>query len=452
MTLFNRFTGRTGASALLICAMLAPAWAADYEKPATLNAADLFPDIPIKGEHYTIQRKVPTDGYLTRAVIESEFGEFVALGPGMLEMRLHELDALVKLQTLEASEEFQRGAKDSANEKWEGLKQVYEKPKEAAAGLSDGVSRFFKRTYRAGKTGAQTISDVYNDRVPGQAEGAGANLPGKAATQTIQDEESKYKKAAQASGSTAVNILGFDDSRRKLAKRLKVDPYTTNPVLDEKLDEVTWSIFAGDFGIDLATSLIPGSIVVTGSSLVSDWVWDTSPGDLRVKIEKTMLGLGISQQDVDSLLRHRSYPLSYQAALSASLAAIGKVDGVTSIMPLTLSVTTVDQALFVVNSLRMLQKYHETVKPLTAIVSQGTVYAQDKDGNTVVAAPVDYLSWTEQMDRFSGHSRFTDSQPTLYIAGAFSDMAKSKLQQRGWQLHENSELFTRISVPHEARS
>jgi hypothetical protein len=121
-------------------------------------------------------------------------------------------------------------------------------------------------------------------------------------------------------------------------------------------------------------------------------------------------------------------------------------------MPLTLSVTTVDQALFVVNSLRMLQKYHETVKPLTAIVSQGTVYAQDKDGNTVVAAPVDYLSWTEQMDRFSGHSRFTDSQPTLYIAGAFSDMAKSKLQQRGWQLHENSELFTRISVPHEARS
>ena len=75
-----------------------------------------------------------------------------------------------------------------------------------------------------------------------------------------------------------MNILGFDDSRRKLAKRLGVDPYTTNMVLDEKLDEVTWSIFAGDFGIDVATSLIPGSIVVTTSSLVTNWVWDTPPG------------------------------------------------------------------------------------------------------------------------------------------------------------------------------
>ncbi|MEA1889168.1 MAG: hypothetical protein U9N50_05230 [Pseudomonadota bacterium] len=434
------------STAIVLMVVLTPALATDYEKPSVLAAAEVFPGVPLKGKHYTVESKVPTDGFLTRAVIKSDFGEFVALGPGMLEIRLHEIDALAKLQTFEASEEFKRGAKESAQEKMGGLKQVYEHPKEAAAGISDGVSRFFKRTYRAGKTGVQTVNDVYHGQAPGSTEGAGANLPGKAQSQALPDSESKYEKAAKASGSTAVNILGFDDSRRKLAKRLAVDPYTTNPILDEKLDEVTWSIFGGDFGIDLATSLIPGSIVVSTSSLVTNWVWDTSPGDLRVKIEQTLLGIGISQGDVDKLLRHRSYPLSYQAGLTSALEKLGKVDGHKDIMSLVLSVTTVDQARFVVNSMRMLQRYHETVHPLKSIDVLGTVFATNVKGGMVIAAPVDYLSWSKELDKFSGRDRFSSKKHEMHIAGTISEIAKNHLKKRDWDLHENSSLFTRIST------
>ncbi len=426
---------------------LPSAYAADYEKPPALDAAEIFPGIPLKGKHYTIESSVPTDGFLTRAVIKSEFGEFVALGPGMLEIRLHEIDALEKLKTFEASEEFQRGAKESANAKWDGLKQVYDKPKESAKGLSEGVSRFFKRTYRAGKTGVQTISDVAHDRTPGSIDGAGANLPGKSQSQALPDGESKYEKAAKASGSAAVNILGFDNSRRKLAKRLGVDPYTTNPVLDEKLDEVTWSIFAGDFGIDVATSLIPGSIIVTSSSLVTNWVWDTPPGDLRVKIEQTLLKLGVNQEDVDRFLRHRSYPLSYQAALASALEILGKVEGHEDVMPLALSVTTVDQARFVVNSLRMLQQYHKTVQPLKSIEVLATVFATSTNGSFIIAVPADYLSWSKELDQYSGRDRFTSNKHELHLAGTMSEKARSHFKDRGWELHENSELYIRKSAP-----
>lgn len=420
---------------------LSSAFAADYESPPSIPFDMVFPDVAIKGDNYSVAPSVPTDGFLTRAVIDSEFGEFVALGPGMLEIRLHEIDALVKLQTFEASDEFQRGAKESAQEKLSGLKQVYEKPKEAAAGISAGVSRFFKRSYRATKTGVQTINDVVHDRTPGSIEGAGAKLPGNQQSQALPDSESKYKKAAKASGSTAVNILGFDDSRRKLAKRLGVDPYTTNPVLDEKLDEVTWSIFAGDFGIDVATSLIPGSIVVTTSSLVTNWVWDTPPGDLRVKIEQTLLGIGVSQEDVDRLLRHRAYPLSYQAALTAAMEAMGEVNGHENTMPLALSVQTVDQARFVVNTMRMLQRYHETVQPLREIDVQGTVFAITDKDTMVIAAPVDYVSWSEMLDRFSANDRFSSKPRELYIAGTMTTMASEQLSKRGWIVHQNSDLF-----------
>lgn len=420
---------------------LSSAFAADYESPPSIPFDKVFPDVAIKGDNYSVAPSVPTDGFLTRAVIDSEFGEFVALGPGMLEIRLHEIDALVKLQTFEASDEFQRGAKESAQEKLSGLKQVYEKPKEAAAGISAGVSRFFKRSYRATKTGVQTINDVVHDRTPGSIEGAGAKLPGNQQSQALPDSESKYKKAAKASGSAAVNILGFDDSRRKLAKRLGVDPYTTNPVLDEKLDEVTWSIFAGDFGIDVATSLIPGSIVVTTSSLVTNWVWDTPPGDLRVKIEQTLLGIGVSQEDVDRLLRHRAYPLSYQAALTAAMEAMGEVNGHENTMPLALSVQTVDQARFVVNTMRMLQRYHETVQPLREIDVQGTVFAITDKDTMVIAAPVDYVSWSEMLDRFSANDRFSSKPRELYIAGTMTTMASEQLSKRGWIVHQNSDLF-----------
>ncbi len=444
-----------GISVLFSCilgTMLISAWAADYETPPTMAAESLFPDISLQGKHYTIESTVPTDGFLTRAVIKSEFGEFVAIGPGMLEMRLHEIDALAKLQTFEASEEFQDGAKDSATEKWEGLKQVYDHPKEAASGISAGVSRFFKRTYRASKTGLQTVADVAHDQTPGSTEGAGANLPGTDQSLALPDTKSKYEKAARASGNTAINILGFEDSRRKLAKRLAVDPYTTNRVLDEKLDEVTWSIFAGDFGIDLATSLIPGSIILTTSGLVTNWVWDTPPGDLRVKIEETLLAADVSQDDVDRLLRHRAYPLSYQAALTSAIDGLAKVDDHEDIMKLALSVVTVDQARFVVNSMRMLLRYHKTIQPLQAIIVRGMVTATNTKGSIVIAAPVDYLSWSERLGKFSGRDRSSGKKHELYIAGTMSEMARSNFGERGWELHENSELFMRIQAPKEARN
>lgn len=416
--------------------------AADFEQPPTLSAQTIFSDVALTGDNYRVQEEVPTDGFLTRTVIKSDFGEFIAVGPGMLQVRINEIDALAKLETLEASEEFKRGAKESAGEKAGAFKQIYENPKETAAGIGEGVNRFFKRTTRAAKTGIQTVDDVIHDRTPGGSDtaGQGAKLPGKDTEKAGTSEESKYKKAAAASGDAAVNILGFDDSRRKLAKRLGVDPYTTNPVLDEKLDEVTWSIFAGDLGIDIATSLIPGSIVVTTSTMVTDWVWDTSPGDLRVKIEQTLLSIGVDQEEIDRLLRHRSYPLSYQAAITSAMESLRKVDGVTTVMPLALTVTSVGQARYVMNSLRMLAQYHETISPLSTIMVDGTVIARNTDDVNIVVAPVDYLSWTSGLDTFLSKGYFEKGDKELHIAGSMTDLARKKLVDQSWSLSEDSNL------------
>ncbi len=418
-----------------------------YENGVKLEAAELFPAVALSGDHYRVGDEVTTDGYLTRTNITSDYGEFIAIGPGMVQIRIHEIGALAKLETFEASDEFKRGAKESAEEKWSALKTLADTPQETLEGLGEGVSRFFKRTARSAKTGMQKADDLLHDRVPGAGAGAGpgAKLPGGAVDQPNVEvqKKSKYEQAAIASGEVAINILGFADARRKLAKRLQVDPYTSNKVLSDKLDEITWSIFAGNLGVDLATSLIPGGAIISSSAMVTDLVWDTPPGDLRVKVEKTLLAVGISQEDIDRLLRHRFYTLTMQASIASNLEKMNDTEGKAGIMDLVLSVASVDQARFIAGTLQMLRRYHEQIKAIEALTVAGTVVGRTADAATVIAAPVDYLSLSESFAHFAGRQEFSSGKVDFHIAGQATAAVRQKLKDQGWQLTAASTLFGR---------
>jgi len=423
----------------------ASAQEAAYETPPTLFAPDLLSAEALAGPHHRVQDSIPTDGFLTQATVASNFGTFGAVGPGMLDVRLREIDALAQLQTITDSEVFKAGAKHSSDEAAAGLRSFVEKPKETLEGIPEGIGRFFKRTARAAKTGIQKLDDIHQGRSPGTPieNGPGSRLPGgpSASPSDAPPQADIYKATAQAAGQVALNALGYDDARRRLAKRLGVDPYTTNPVLAKKLDEVAKAAFTGGLTVDLVTAMIPGGRIVTTSTRLSDWVWDTPPGDLRVEIERTLLGMGISQGDVDLLLRHRWYPLSLQAALAKALADLDGVEGLAEVMPLALTVASEEQARFLVGTLRMNARYHREVKPLRSISVRGTVVATAADGELMVAAPVDYLSWTGALDRFLGQEALARPQRTLHLAGHASERARDELQRRGWTVAESSALF-----------
>jgi hypothetical protein len=253
-----------------------------------------------------------------------------------------------------------------------------------------------------------------------------------------------YAAGAKAAGNATLNALGFDDTRRRLAKQLRVDPYTTNPVLAKKLDDAAWAGFAGDLGTDLLTAMIPGGALVQTTTRLSNWVWDTPPGDLRLQIEKALLGMGVSQDDVDLLLRHRWYPLSLQSALVLALEDLRGVEGRQEVMPLVLTVASEEQAHYFVQTLRMTAHYHHTVKPLNELVVLGTIAARNADGAIVVAAPVDYLSWNEGVDHFTANDILAATQRSIHLAGRLTERAREELELRGWVVHADSPLFEPI--------
>lgn len=205
------------------------------------------------------------------------------------------------------------------------------------------------------------------------------------------------ESVVRAGGDAAVNILGFDNQRRHLAKELGVDPYTPNQFLSQKLDDVTWAAFTGGLGVNVLTSLIPGGLVLSTSSRLSDWVWDTSPGDLRVEIESRLLKVGIEQSDVDRFLRHSYYTLSMQAVLSEALYELNGVADRAEIMPLVLGVGSISQARFMVQTVDMLRNHHKIVGRLKQLLVQGAVIGIQQTGQPLVVVPVDYMSWTPML-------------------------------------------------------
>jgi hypothetical protein len=171
------------------------------------------------------------------------------------------------------------------------------------------------------------------------------------------------------------------------------------------------------------------------------------PGDLRLRIETSLLSMGVSQAEVDLLLRHRWYPLSLQAGLVMALEDLAGVDGRPDVMPLALTVASEEQARFLVQTLQMTARYHATVRPLEALVVLGTVAARTRDGEIVVAAPVDYLSWNEGVDRFTANDELAAKQRSVHIAGRLTGRASAELQARGWAVHPNSPLWQPILPP-----
>ena len=406
---------------------------ADFEKPPTLTARDLVPAGRLQGPGYRIDDAVPTDGFLATFTVRSDYGVFTARGPGMLEIRLREVAGLRQLEAISKSAAFVEGLRASATEFGGQVKELVTNPVETVKAMPEGVGRFFERIGRGAKTGMQKLGDAnaaQNAPAP-PPPGPGAGLPG-ASPPGAKPDVSVTTEAAKAAGSVTRDAFGYDDRRRQLAKEVGVDPYTTNPVLRKQLDDVAWAAFAGGLGVTAMKSMVPGSMVIGTSTMLTDWVYDTPPGDLKVRNEKALLAMEVSQEAVDHLLRHPWYTLTRQSRLVLALARLGGVTGRADVMPLALSVASEAQARFVVGAVEMLARYHEKVAPLAKVEVLGTVVARTRAGTLVVPGSVDLLAWTPTIDRFVRRSDLKAATKVLWLSGHATPRARSELERRGW--------------------
>ena len=74
--------------------------------------------------------------------------------------------------------------------------------------------------------------------------------------------------------------------------------------------------------------------------------------------------------------------------------------------------------------------------PITRLLVRKAIIGQDRTGAIVVQAPVDYVSWTQDMSYFANRPDFQGHRKIVSLTGQFSPLARKNFQTLGWMTNE----------------
>ncbi len=130
-------------------------------------------------------------------------------------------------------------------------------------------------------------------------------------------------------------------------------------------------------------------------------------------------------------------PLSLQVTAVKDLEAFGDIPGRRAAAVDLGNMMTEYQARFVVTSLHMLAQWSQQRSHITRIQAPGVLVAHDRNGATILPAPVDYLSWTQRIAGFATDPELmTLRHRVLWIAGKMTPLARQQLAASGWSIRE----------------
>jgi hypothetical protein len=384
-----------------------------FETEPVLNAKDLAAPELIKGSHFTVDPKVPVKGFLARFTIRSDYGVFQANGIHMLGIRVNEVEAIGKLDDLNKTAEFAEAAGRAIARPVTSTVNMLVHPVDTITGFPDGVGRLFSRI----KLGTERVMDAAS--APGQSGGERA------------------EEASKRVGMVTLTALGWEKERRDLAKKLGVDPYTTNELLSKKLTDAAWVSFSGRFLIQTATSiLVPYSMAMSAMTISNSTVFDTPPGDLINNATAIFASTGASDAQVQALVKNQQYSLSVLTAVAMGIQRLKDVPGRDSVVIFAAAAKTQDETRFVAGAINMLARYHESVTPIAQVSAPGPILGKTAGGALVLPAPVDYVAWIEHLARGLKRPELQAPEKVAFLSGRMSPLAQKELTAQGWKVYE----------------
>ncbi len=390
-----------------------PAGPQTSERDPVLTASTLLGSTPLTGADYTIDQAVRTPGAWHVFTITSPFATFEAEGRAQVEVRLQEIEALRRLEELSKAGVFARSAGESLVKVGTGVVNAVTDPVETAKGIGGGVKRFGVNLGRRTKRAVQRLTD---DSPGGRDGDTGARV-------------------GDAAASAAKSLVGINGARRRWARRVGADPYTTNPVLKDALERIAVVDAAGGIAASVAVPIPP---VVGTTATVGNLVWGTDPEELRKLNESRARDIGASGDDANAFFRNRAFTLTMQTRLVGALAAVG-VPGTGDYLASAAEAADEREALFFVESAELLQRGHETAPVARVLTDSRALVASRVGDEAIVVLPFDWLRANE-----TTRAEFTElarrakaelgaSTLRLVASGTVTDAATAVLVAAGWR-------------------
>jgi hypothetical protein len=400
---------RIRSAALAVPAILAActAAAAQYEPPRSFQA-NLIPGISAGGQNYTIKSPVTSDGFMRIYVFSTPWGEFSAIGDGLMRTRQFELAALRELEKITQSDSFNKALAEAGIAPIKFAGDLIVNPIGTLGNTMSGIGSLF-----------------------GQL-GSGAHNAGKVESDPMAD------------------LTGASRKKRELAVKLGVDPYTDFQPLQQRLTQLSGAAATGGLVVSGALMAIPGvgGIIVSNtatSANLGNVASDNTPAQLLDLNRTKLQAMGVDPNLAETFLLNRNYTPLDATVIVAALEEI-KVDGRGVFFARAASVNRRDAAFFMRRQAELLSDYQARTGAIMGFVQLGGFpFALTRNG-VLGLLPLDALSWTQSTER--AMRDITDSlkraspggRAEMRITGQATPLAKEKMRALGWTLTENAKI------------
>lgn len=424
--------------------------------PPTANAngkymaADLIGAAMLSGPGYNIAPEVEVRGYMFQYTLSTRFGEIAAESNTLLPIRIDEVAAIERLDNTGLTEAAGKQAKKKTKNVWDGLKRVFTKPKETVTGLPLGVARMVKtRVVKLGRQ-ASKLYDRSKDEISKDD-----NVPEPTGPFTARREPrapadvSPVSKEGKKLGKQILkDELDFSSTRRFIAHELGVDPYSSNPLLRQKLDALAWSATSSNAAYKIAMGALG---TATGGALpyllkIDKAVWELEPENLANSNRLRLNQLGCAPELTRRVVRNGAFSPTLQADLVNALVSLAPPIGCDAVLDMAIDAEGEVEGRFVVNSLRLLLS-----APLPGrvgyapgeceIETLGGGLGARCQGELLVPVPVDALIWDEDMAVFLNAENVRGAGARIILLTGFADReARLRLTERGFAIIEGAPL------------
>lgn len=387
-----------------------PANPGGFEEAPVLKASAILQPGWLSGPHHKVREDVTTYAGANWYVIDSDAGIFEAAGDVMLQNRVTEIYAILRLREISRGKEYGEAVKRAAKSPFVAAKNLITNPVDTISAVPRGIFKLVNRTGRA-------IQNAATGR-----------------------EKSQYED------NEAAALLGVSKAKRELAFQYGVNPYSSNSVLQKELNSLGWTSFAGKATVTVLTSGIGGGAEtvlnvtgVLGRNAVR--LRDTNPNDLQRENKETLMRMGASDAAAEQFFRNAALSPSHQTNMISALESLQGVTGrIDYAMLAANSAENETDAVFFEQTAHLIARVHaESAKLKSIEIRDGFPVCIGQNGTTIVALHWDYAAWTQRASGFLADIQQTstpDTKLAVMITGQVSPLLRQQLASRKVEVYD----------------
>jgi hypothetical protein len=353
---------------------------------------------------------------------------------------------LAELERISKLDVFGKSASRAVKRTARAVKNVLSSPIETIKGVPSAIGRKVRETFASAKESAKNLADQAREGMrndDGDLIAANPFLPPPPPEVKLSEadrDSAREERAKQVAKKAGQSYIGYNKSRRELARMLGLDPYSRNPLIMDRLDELAWSSLAGSAGTGLTIGALTGgaSAVVGKSRQLNSLVWELPEADLKKRNRDELKSAGYIDSASRALIRNSAFTTSLHTAYVDLLNDFSRVRGAQRLLELGADARDELDARFLIHALESAlnhQAAHERITRVRAISNQPVFEVGRR--TLLIPAPADYLYLSDEMRAFLDLEEFRNTENVLLTHAQLSLRLREELHNRGWQVRKS---------------